>query len=130
MENSKADDKRILVVEDELEITRVCIRTLVPEGYQVDTAGDGSVAEDMLKKKVCDLIFMDIRTPVVNGKQLYKHISEHYPGLVEGVIFTTGDITSTDTQQFLEQSGRPFLLKPFTLDELKSVVRETVVRLR
>ena len=50
MENSKADDKRILVVEDELEITRVCIRTLVPEGYQVDTAGDGIEAmKDILE---------------------------------------------------------------------------------
>ena len=130
MMNSEAEGKKILVVDDEQEITMVCMRTLVPEGYEVDTASDGSVAEEILTKRDYNLVLIDIRTPVLNGKQLFHYIKDCHPELVDGVIFTTGDITSNDTEQFLVQSGRPFLLKPFTLDELKSVVKETGDRLR
>ena len=130
MTDSEADGKRILVVDDEQGITKICLRTLVPEGYQVDTAGDGSIAEEMLREKSYDLLILDIRTPVLDGKQLYQHIKDCHPELVAGVIFATGDITSNNTQQFLEQSGRPYLLKPFTLEELKAVVKETGDRLR
>ncbi len=51
---------------------------------------------------------------------------EKHPKLVEGVMFTTGDTMSGDIQSFLEQTSRPFLPKPFTLDELRMVVRETL----
>ncbi|GAG80762.1 unnamed protein product, partial [marine sediment metagenome] len=67
----------------------------------------------------------DIRTPVMNGKQLYQWASEEHPELLNGMIFITGDLVSGDTKSFLERVGRPFLPKPFTIDELKTIVRET-----
>jgi CheY-like chemotaxis protein len=75
-----------------------------------------------LGEKEYDLILIDIRTPVMNGKELYQSIMERHPELVSGVIFTTGDMLAGDTKSFLEQSGRLFLLKPFTPDELKTIV--------
>jgi len=53
-------------------------------------------------------------------------IIKKYPNLVNGVIFTTGDVMNEYTQRFLlELAGRPYLLKPFTIDELINTVRET-----
>ena len=124
MESS--DVKRILVVEDEPEINRVCQRVLGSEGFEVDVAVNGNVAQDMLGKKDYDLCIIDIRTPVMNGKQLYQRIIQKYPELASRVIFTTGDVADGYTQRFLELAGRPFLLKPFTPDELKTIVRETL----
>jgi CheY-like chemotaxis protein len=51
---------------------------------------------------------------------------DKHPELVTEVIFTTGDAINPDTRIFLEQAGRPLLPKPFTLDELKTVVKETL----
>ena len=51
---------------------------------------------------------------------------EEYPRLVERVIFTTGDAMSGDVQNFLGLAGRPFLPKPFTPDELRMIVVETL----
>jgi DNA-binding response OmpR family regulator len=120
----KSDGKRIriLVVEDEPVISRICSQTLIGEGFKVDIAANGSIAEGMLGEKEYDLILIDIRTPVMNGKELYQSIMERHPELVSGVIFTTGDMLAGDTKSFLEQSGRLFLLKPFTPDELKTIV--------
>jgi len=129
MKNSSAEVKRILVVEDEPVISQVCLRTLTGEGFEVDIAVNGRIAQDMLGEKDYDLCLIDIRTPVMNGRQLYQCIQEKHPKLIDRVIFTTGDVVGGDTQSFLEQTSRPFLPKPFAPDELKTVVRETLEKI-
>ena len=128
MKDSGAAQGKILVVEDEPGISQVCQRVLTQEGFEVDIAVNGVVAQDMLWRKEYTLVIIDIRTPVMSGKEFYQYLSEKYPRLVSGVIFTTGDVISNDTQGFLEQAGRPFLLKPFTPDELQAMVRENLSR--
>jgi len=126
MEKSSAVPKRILVVEDEPAITQVCQRVLSREGLKVDIAANGSVAQEMLAQKDYDLALLDLRTPVMNGKELYRWIKEKHPRLVNRVIFTTGDVLGGDARSFLEQAQRPFLPKPFTPQELEAVVREAL----
>ena len=126
MEKPGADVKRILIVEDEPAISQVCLRVLTSEGLEVDIAVQGKVAQEMLEKKQYDLCLFDIRTPEMNGKELYQWLKEKHPQVANGVIFTTGDVMGGDTQSFLEQAGRPFLPKPFTPDELKAIVTETL----
>jgi len=126
MKNSSASVKRILVVEDEPGISAVCQRVLTSEGFEVDIAVNGKVAQDMLGEKDYDLFLIDVRTPLMNGKQLYQCIQEKHPKLIDRVIFTTGDVMSKDIQGFLGQAARPFLPKPFTPDELRTIIRETL----
>jgi len=118
--------KRILVVEDEPAICQVCQRALTSEGFEVDIAVNGDVAQGMLGEKDYDLCLIDIRTSVMNGKQLYQVIIGKHLKLVNGTIFTTGDLIDGYTQRFLELARRPFLPKPFTPDELKTVARATL----
>ena len=126
MNNSDASVRRILVIEDEPAICEICLRVLTSGGFEVDIAANGVVAQDMLWDRDYDLCLIDIRTPLMNGKQLYKHIKERYPELVNRVVFTTGDVIGGDTRRFLEHAGRPLLLKPFTPDELRHIVGETL----
>ena len=126
MKNSRAGAKRILVVEDEPAICQVCLRVFTSEGFEVDSAANGNVAQGMLGEKDYDLCLIDIKTPVMDGKQLYQVIGSKHPKLAKGVIFITGDVMDGYTQRFLELAGRPYLLKPFTLDELRTIVKETL----
>lgn len=121
---------KILVVEDEPGIGEICARVLSQRGYEVDLAGNGVIAEEKLQTYKYDLILLDIRIPQRDGKQLYSYIGEKYPELQKGVIFTTGDVMGGDTQFFLEKSQRPVLLKPFSPDELESMVETTLMRNR
>jgi len=129
LSNSSSVRGKILSVEDEPSIRQVCHRTLTSQGYQVDFAQNGVAAASMLMKADYDLLLVDIKTPVMDGKQLYHYIEERYPQLADRVIFTTGDVISEDTQSFLERTGRPFLLKPFSPDELGALVRDNLRRL-
>ena len=124
MKNSSV--KRILVVEDEPAICDLCKRGLSGEGFQVDIAVNGKVAQGMIADKQYDLFLVDIRTPALNGIELYQWLEEKLPQMASNVIFTSGSIMGGDTMTFVEQSGRPFLPKPFTPDELKAIIRKTL----
>ncbi len=124
MKASDSSTKRILVIEDESAISDLCRRVLTSEGFEVDIAVQGKVAQDMLGEKQYDLCLIDIRLPAMDGKELYQWLKERHPKLADGVIFTTGDVMGGgDTQIFLEQTLRPILLKPFTPAQLKSIVK-------
>jgi len=118
--------ERILVVEDETPISDVCQRVLTGEGFEVDIAVDGKVAQDMINKKQYGLCLIDIRMPEMNGLELFQWLKHKHLEMAKRVIFTTGDVVGGETTGFIERSGRPFLPKPFTPDELKAIVRKTL----
>jgi len=119
MENLSAGAKRILIVEDEPAICDLCRRVLIDEGLEVDIAVNGKVAQDMIEDKKYELFLVDIRTSVLNGIELYQWLQDKHSQLATRVIFITGSVISEPTTAFIEQTGRPFLPKPFTPDELK-----------
>jgi DNA-binding response OmpR family regulator len=123
MVTQKISAKNILVVEDEPSISRVCVRTLVGEGHHVETVINGKLAEDTLGQKEFDLYIVDIRTPVMNGIELYQEMRETWAPLAERVLFTTGDTLSSNIKKFLDETGRPYLTKPFTPNELRTLVK-------
>ena len=126
METSDSNRGTILVVDDEPSISDVCRRVLTREGFEVDIAVNGKVAQDMVVRKQYDLCLIDIRTPAMNGKELYEWLQEKHPQLAKGVIFTTGDVLGGDSGRFVEATGRPFLPKPFSPGGLKDIVRRTL----
>jgi len=126
MKHSSTSRKRILIVEDEPAIRQVCQRVLIDEGFDVDIAANGLLAQDMLSKKEYDLCLIDIRTPIINGRELYQHMKEKHPELTNKVIFTTGATLNNKLDAFFREAGRPYLLKPFTPDELRAIVRQAL----
>lgn len=121
---SSAIKKRVLIVEDEPSIQKMCQRVLSGEKLDVDIATDGKQAQEMINSKQYDLLLIDFKMPAVDGRQLYEWLKTSHPQLVDGVIFTTGDIMGRDTRDFLEQAGRPFLPKPLTPAELRATIKK------
>ena len=126
MKESDTEIKKILVVEDEPVISDVCRRVLTGDGLEVDIAANGKVAQGMIGENRYDCCLIDVRTPAMNGKELYQWLQKRSPRLASAVIFTTGDVMSGDTKGFLEQSGRLFLPKPFTPGDLRAIVKEAL----
>jgi DNA-binding response OmpR family regulator len=126
MEQANAKAKNILVVEDEPAIAKVCAKTLTPEGFQVEVAVNGEAALDVLRQKEFALCFIDIRLPAMNGIELYGQLEKEHPRMVNKVIFTTGDVLASDVKPFLERTNRPYLVKPFSPDELRAIVRNVL----
>ncbi len=126
MKSPESDVKRILVVEDEPAICELCQRVLTREGFEVDIAVNGKAAQDMIEKQHYDLYLLDIKMPVMTGTEFYQWLQERHRQLISRVIFTSGSVVSGDTQSFLEQTGRPYLPKPFIAAELITIVSNTL----
>jgi two-component system, cell cycle sensor histidine kinase and response regulator CckA len=121
---------KVLVIEDEPGIVRVCARTLTAEGYEVDVAVNGLVAKDMSDKKEYDPYFSDIRTPQMNGMEFYEYLKRAHPGMEHRVVFTTGDSLNPQIKDFLEVNRNAFLAKPFTPSELRTTLKQALEKLQ
>ena len=120
-----AHRRRILVVDDEPAIRELCRRVLTEEGFEVDTASNGKVALTKISKQEYELYLVDIKMPEVDGKELYESLQKTYLRSAGRVIFITGSAIGAATESFLQNSGRPILLKPFTTNELKAIITQT-----
>lgn len=126
MIQNSSNRKVALVVEDEPMISRVCQRTLINNGFEVDIANNGLVAKKMVTERKYDLCLSDIRTPGMSGIELYQFLRKEYPALADRVIFTTGDVLSANVEAFLKEVHRPFLPKPFSPSELARLVEKAL----
>jgi two-component system NtrC family sensor kinase len=113
---------RILVVDDEPHILHYMRATLESWGHSVEVASDGTEAVERALVIPFDVIICDLRMPRLGGREMYNNLARAHPAIAKKVIFATGDTVRGDTLQFLETLGRPFLHKPFTLAELRTVL--------
>ena len=71
------------------------------------------------------LVLCDLRMPGVSGIELHARLLEQRPGVIDRIIFATGDTASPETAAFLARVERPVLEKPFELSQLAAVVEAT-----
>ena len=64
--------------------------------------------------------------PELDGPSFYRLLERQQPHLCSRLIFLTGDTLEPATQAFLEASGAPCLLKPFTIAEARRVIQRTL----
>jgi two-component system NtrC family sensor kinase len=117
---------RILIIDDEPNILEIMSRILRKHGYQVDVFDSGRVALESMSATKYDLTLCDIRMPDMSGPEFYRAASQTVPGLKDTIIFTTGDAVNEDTHHFLDETGLPYLNKPFDLSDLLERVKAAI----
>lgn len=117
--------ERILIVDDEDTLRDFLATALSKNGCRVDTASNGVAAQSLLTAGDYDVIIVDIKMPGLRGDALYRWAVAECPVMAERMLFITGDMVNTETREFLEQAGRPYLAKPFTVDDLYALIRDT-----
>jgi two-component system NtrC family sensor kinase len=118
-----ADD---LVVEDEDPLRGGVSEVMRGLGHQVVEATTGQQALSLLEERTYDLVMLDLRLPDVDGQAIWQRAIAPHPQLAGRVVFMTGDIMSTETQDFLAETGRPCLMKPFTIEQVGHLVSEVL----
>ena len=116
----------VLVVEDEGPLREALTEVLQGLGHRVVGATTGHEALGRLRERTWDLVMLDLRLPDVDGQTVWERALAPDPRLAGRVVFMTGDIMSAETQGFLDEARRPFLLKPFTMEEVGRVVSEVL----
>ena len=116
----------MLVVEDEAALAAAVADALTDAGFVVDRAGDGEEALATVRERPYDLVICDLKMPRLDGRAFYRAIAATAPALAARLIFVTGDVVGTDAERFLEESGCPWLAKPFRLGDLLRTARDVL----
>jgi len=119
---------RVLVVDDEPNITDLVATVLRYEGFAVQTAGTGREALRAVEKFRPDLVVLDVMLPDVDGFEVQRHLTAE-GGRVPVVFLTAKDATD-DKVRGLTMGADDYVTKPFSLEELVARVRAVLRRAR
>lgn len=108
--------KRILLVDDEVEITEINKRYLIQAGYEVNVAHDGQEALEIFQKYSIDLIITDIMMPNMDGYDLIGEVQYLAPD--QPFLFITAKTSEPDKIYSLSMGADDFITKPFSPREL------------
>ncbi|HEY7867851.1 MAG TPA: response regulator [Methylomirabilota bacterium] len=112
----------ILVVEDESSIRELIANILLLDDHEVDTARDGVEALYRIERRKYDLIISDLQMPNLDGPGLYETLRKRFGQDLPRVIFITGHADADQFVPFLAETGDPVLAKPFSADDLRTLV--------
>ena len=119
---------RLLIVEDDFDISNMLRIYFAGQGYDVDVAPRGSVALEKTRQNIPHLIVLDIMLPDIDGYEVCRQLrtntrTSHIP-----VIFLTQKDERSDRLQGLELGADDYITKPFDIEELKLRVQNAIAR--
>ena len=118
---------KILLVDDEIEITEINKRYLEQGGYDIDIANDGKEALEKYKRNKYSLIITDIMMPNMDGYDLISEVQ--YLNAEQAFLFITAKTTEPDKIYALSMGADDYIVKPFSPRELVLRVRNILRRI-
>ncbi len=116
----------VLVVDDDPSMRMALSESLLSCGYQVEAAVDGADALTKFNKGRFDVVITDMRMPKVGGIEVLRGIKKISPETHVIVITAYGTVNTA--VQAMKEGASDFIMKPFSLDDLESVVKNVFSR--
>jgi two-component system, NtrC family, response regulator AtoC len=116
--------KKILIVDDELNMRLVLSAMLKKEGFEVSSASNGREALQILQSTKIAVVISDLKMPDIDGMELLTCVSERYPEIP--VIMITAHGTIATAVEALKKGAFDYITKPFDLDDLKNIISKAI----
>jgi CheY-like chemotaxis protein len=110
---------RILVVEDDLDISKMLRIYFDSQGYEVLVANRGNDALEIVRRKLPDVAILDINLPDIDGYEICRTLRTNVRTSQVPVIFLTQKDERSDKIAGLELGADDYITKPFDIEELK-----------
>ena len=107
---------RILLADDEATIRESLAEVLRVEGYDVDTAADGSAALAAIDERDYDVVITDLRMPGADGLAVLRHARERSPQTI--VLLVTAYASIETAVEALRQGAHDYILKPLIVEDV------------
>ncbi|HUH66062.1 MAG TPA: sigma-54 dependent transcriptional regulator [Syntrophales bacterium] len=114
-------ERPVLVVDDDPSMRMALSESLVSCGYQVEAAVDGADALKKFSKGQFEVVITDMRMPKMGGMDVLKGVKKISPRTHVIVITAYGTVNTA--VQAMKEGASDFIMKPFSLDDLESVVK-------
>jgi len=111
---------RILIVDDEVDITEPLGEHLFIEGYQVASAGDGQEAISLIHGKKFDVVILDLYMPNMDGFGVLKYLKGTFPKTK--VIVMTGHPTPENLSRCKDLGAEKIIQKPYEVRDILNAI--------
>ncbi len=118
----KINTARVLVVDDEPEITEIVETFLVESGYQVAVENSSDAAFERAREFKPDVILLDIMMPGTDGYSVCQQLKADHEFSGTPIIFLTGKDRNDDMGRSFRSGGDMFIKKPFSCERLLEIV--------
>lgn len=108
--------KKILIIDDELEICKMVAERLFDAGYSASYALNGPDGLAIIKRDLPSLVLLDIGMPGMDGEEALRLIREQFPALP--VVVLTGHRDPDTVKKMIRLGASEYLTKPINLDTL------------
>jgi PleD family two-component response regulator len=119
---------RVLIVEDDFDISNMLKIYFTAQGYEVDVAPRGADALEKTRHGLPHLIVLDIMLPDIDGYEVCRTLRMHTRTSHIPIIFLTQKDERRDRIQGLEMGADDYITKPFDIEELKLRVQNAISR--
>lgn len=123
-----SETPRILIVDDDDNVVELCARALAMDGYDVETAAS---ADEVLKRGSLlsyQILLTDIRMPGQDGLSLIRGVKQRNPHIE--IIVMAGYPTTDHAIEALREGVYDFVIKPFTMEGVRQVVKKCLEKVR
>jgi len=118
--------KKILIIDDEMDMRKMATARLVKAGYVVIQAGNGNTGLEMVRSEKPDMVLLDLAMPGIDGEEVCRRIKadetiKHIP-----VMLFTASILKPISERAKEMGADDFIAKPFDSKELLEKIKRIV----
>lgn len=121
-EGKKSDSIKVLLVDDEEELATTLSERMQMRGFAAEVAFSGEQAIEHLKRRLPDVMVLDLRMPGIDGMEVLEHIKRKYSEIQ--VIILTGHGSDKDEDQARRLGAFDYLQKPAGMDTLVESIRD------
>lgn len=105
--------KKILIVDDEIDVVEVVTVLLEHEGYEILKAYDGQEALDVIENVTPDLIILDIMIPKIDGVEVCKRMRKQEKLNEIPIVMFSAKLSAIDKKESFDAGADGFISKPF-----------------
>lgn len=118
--------KKILIIDDEKNIRFTLSQSLETVNYEVETAVDGEHGINKYNESKYDVVLLDMKMPGIDGIEVLRRIKSRDP--FQNVIMITAHGTIETAVEAMKLGAIDYIRKPFTVDEIRSIVKRVLQR--
>lgn len=121
-------EKRVAVIDDDLEMAKLVEDILVSQGYKVTSSTSVAEALVQFKKNPPHVVITDLNMKDINGMMLLKKVQEDYPNSVSIMMTAFGSIETAI--EAMKLGAYHYIVKPFNMEELVLLVKRAMERVQ
>ena len=119
---------KVLLVDDETDVTRILSKRLGRRGYECQAAANGQEAVNAMEQFPFSVVIMDVKMPVMDGMSALQIIHARWPKTQ--IILLSGHADMQLAVQAMSEGAFGYLMKPVDIDELLFKIEDAVTQAR